>query len=309
LQSAITFAAMAALLVAEQMGRWLQIEAPALLGGAVDVAALPGIADTLLRLAIPGALLAFVVARLAPGGEIRKALLVAPLAAIAIAAHIAYRHAVAPIGISGSAAERIVQTTLLVGVGLSAFAERAGPLWRKVAAVALAIGLVRTFWFEMLVCNPLLSTQSIGALPVLNWLLPAYLLPVAALVLVQRAPIAAGFRRPIDTLVMLLLLQFVAASVRQLFHGAILNGAVVTSGENVLWSLAGIVTAIGFLLHGLRQAGKDWRIAGLVLMIATVLKVFLIDAAGLDGLLRILSFVALGFSLIGIGWLHKRLSV
>jgi uncharacterized membrane protein len=43
-------------------------------------------------------------------------------------------------------------------------------------------------------------------------------------------------------------------------------------------------------------------------MIATVLKVFLIDAAGLDGLLRILSFVALGLSLIGIGWLHKRLS-
>ena len=41
-------------------------------------------------------------------------------------------------------------------------------------------------------------------------------------------------------------------------------------------------------------------------MIAAVAKVFLVDASGLDGLLRIASFVALGLSLIGIGWLYSR---
>ena len=41
-------------------------------------------------------------------------------------------------------------------------------------------------------------------------------------------------------------------------------------------------------------------------MLVAVLKVFLLDASGLEGLLRIGSFVALGFSLIGIGWLYTR---
>ena len=41
-------------------------------------------------------------------------------------------------------------------------------------------------------------------------------------------------------------------------------------------------------------------------MLAAVAKVFLSDAAGLDGLARIASFAALGFSLIGIGWLYAR---
>ena len=41
-------------------------------------------------------------------------------------------------------------------------------------------------------------------------------------------------------------------------------------------------------------------------MLATVAKVFLLDTNGLDGLLRVGSFAALGFSLIGIGWLYSR---
>ena len=41
-------------------------------------------------------------------------------------------------------------------------------------------------------------------------------------------------------------------------------------------------------------------------MLIAVFKVFLIDAAGLAGLLRIASFMALGFSLIGIGWVYSR---
>jgi uncharacterized membrane protein len=49
-----------------------------------------------------------------------------------------------------------------------------------------------------------------------------------------------------------------------------------------------------------------WRITSLVLMLGAIGKVFVFDASGLDGLARIGSFVALGFSLIGIGWLYSR---
>lgn len=42
-------------------------------------------------------------------------------------------------------------------------------------------------------------------------------------------------------------------------------------------------------------------------MLCAVTKVFLFDADGLDGLARVASFAALGFSLIGVGWLYSRL--
>ncbi len=41
-------------------------------------------------------------------------------------------------------------------------------------------------------------------------------------------------------------------------------------------------------------------------MLVAVTKVFLHDAAGLDGLARIASFAALGFSPTGVRWLYNR---
>jgi len=41
-------------------------------------------------------------------------------------------------------------------------------------------------------------------------------------------------------------------------------------------------------------------------MLLAVFKVFIFDAAGLDGLARIASFLALGVCLIGIGWFYSR---
>ena len=74
----------------------------------------------------------------------------------------------------------------------------------------------------------------------------------------------------------------------------------------MLAGLTGLFLAIGYLLWGIRKNRHNWRIASLILMLAAVAKVFLLDANGLEGLLRIASFVALGFSLIGIGWLYSR---
>jgi uncharacterized membrane protein len=53
-----------------------------------------------------------------------------------------------------------------------------------------------------------------------------------------------------------------------------------------------------------RIPDKALRLAGLILLSATSVKVFLVDAAKLEGLLRILSFLGLGVALIGIGKLY-----
>lgn len=91
-----------------------------------------------------------------------------------------------------------------------------------------------------------------------------------------------------------------------MFSGTNLTAVPLTQTEDLLRSLTGIVLAILFLLWGARQNLRSWRIGSLVVMLLAVLKVFLVDAAGLEGLARIASFVALGFSLIGIGWFYAR---
>jgi hypothetical protein len=71
-------------------------------------------------------------------------------------------------------------------------------------------------------------------------------------------------------------------------------------------SLAWLLTAAGLLFAGVRMPDKPLRFAGLLLLTATILKVFLIDASKLEGLLRILSFLGLGIALIGIGKLYSK---
>lgn len=61
-----------------------------------------------------------------------------------------------------------------------------------------------------------------------------------------------------------------------------------------------------FLCVGIVGRARDWRIASLALMQVAVVKVFLFDAAGPDRLARFASFAAVGFSLIGVGWLYSR---
>jgi hypothetical protein len=72
-------------------------------------------------------------------------------------------------------------------------------------------------------------------------------------------------------------------------------------------SAAWLLLSIALLLAGVRLAEKALRVAGLALLTLTVFKAFLIDAAALQGVLRILSFLGLGVALIGIGVLYGKL--
>jgi uncharacterized membrane protein len=96
------------------------------------------------------------------------------------------------------------------------------------------------------------------------------------------------------------------ALLRQFFAGPVLVDLQMSQTEDLLRSLLGIVLALAFLFIGKHRGERSWRIGSLVLMLLAVAKVFLVDAAGLEGLLRIASFMALGFSLIGIGWIYAR---
>ncbi|MCB2101190.1 MAG: DUF2339 domain-containing protein, partial [Rhodobacterales bacterium] len=74
------------------------------------------------------------------------------------------------------------------------------------------------------------------------------------------------------------------------------------------YSAALMAVALAALVLGLWRGWTDARRAALGLMAGVAAKVFLVDMAGLDGLLRVASFLGLGLALVGIGLLYQRLA-
>ena len=99
----------------------------------------------------------------------------------------------------------------------------------------------------------------------------------------------------------------VLATIRQAVQGNLISGSSIETGENYLYSVGLLALAIAWLALPIKRGSKLLRIAGLLLLTAVTFKVFLIDAASLTGILRILSFLGLGIALIGIGWAYGRL--
>lgn len=238
-----------------------------------------------------------------------------------VAMHTLYRigfaHIIGTDFVGYGTAERIVWEAVLIGAGWVLTSR-----YRQSGMALTIAGTLHAAWYGMVLHNPLWAEQAVGWVPVLNWLAPAFggvflggwlvrgaRLGAASADRVQNATGESAVKkgeRAFQLLAMLLVAGFAWATLRQAFHGTLLVTPGVSGSEDILRSILAIALAVGFLLWGIRTQSRDWRIASLVLLIGAVGKVFLFDASGLEGLLRIGSFVALGFSLIGIGWLYSR---
>lgn len=309
--AAVSFAALSLAWAVLPVGVWAT-KAVLSLGGVpmlFDASAL-AIDQLLLRLLLPALLFG------APLLLLREKLprwpLIAAFAVIGILAGIAL-HCLYRLGFAAAfggdfvatgVAQRIVWGALLVGGGWLAMRRGLTNLARPLVVA----GTAHAIWYGLLLHNPLWTEQAVGSLPLANWLAPLFLLPGVGLVLIRSLfPDARpALDRIVQVAAMLLVAGFAWATLRQIFHGSLLIEPGVTASENILRSILILALAIGFLLWGIRQNRHDWRIASLILMLGAVGKVFLFDASGLEGLLRIGSFVVLGFSLIGIGWLYSR---
>lgn len=182
-------------------------------------------------------------------------------------------------------------------------------LWAWRSSGGLAVGLV--LFVQVLGANPIVVKTDVGELPVLNGLLLAYAAPAAIAALARRwmreveSDDTAGLLVGIAAGV--LAFVYISLEVRHFFDPAFVRRGYGAAGVELyaysfFWLLFGVaLLALGFL----RQA-PAFRHAGMALVCIVVAKVFLIDMAGLRGLLRVFSFLGLGAALLGLGYVYRR---
>ena len=105
-----------------------------------------------------------------------------------------------------------------------------------------------------------------------------------------------------------LLFLYACLQTRRFFQGAnICESRGMMDVE--IWAYSAVWLALGaaLLLYGVWRQTQGARIASGLFVLAATLKIFLFDMSGLEGLMRALSFIGLGFVLIGIGLLYQKL--
>ncbi|MEZ5872508.1 MAG: DUF2339 domain-containing protein [Nitratireductor sp.] len=208
-----------------------------------------------------------------------------------------------------------VATQSLAALAFSAGLQRAAQRTSaKIYSYAsLAAGAISCGWIALgllVLKNPFFDGGSVGARPVFNLLLPAYLmtsLACAAVALYARPVRPRWFTLSFAALAGLLLFTFVSLSVRHAFKGdALAFWRSTSDAEFWTYSAAWLLMGAGVLALGGFFRSRPVRFASALLIGLTVLKVFLLDLSELEGVLRALSFIGLGLSLLVIGRFYQR---
>ncbi len=157
--------------------------------------------------------------------------------------------------------------------------------------------------------NPQFTGRPVGGtffnLILLGYGIPAVL--AAILALVARASRPLGYRYVAATAAVGLAMLYLGLEVRTLYHGAILRSGVTSDAEQYTYSAVWLIFGVMLLVAGFLLRSQPARLASAAVIAFTIVKVFLIDMAGLTGIFRALSFIGLGAVLVGIGWLYQRL--
>jgi uncharacterized membrane protein len=101
---------------------------------------------------------------------------------------------------------------------------------------------------------------------------------------------------------------YVALEIRRLWRGPDLSVPDVTQPELYSYTVAMMAAALAALLLAFWRRSTLLRRLAMAGVALTVAKVFLIDMAGLSGLIRVASFLGLGLALAGLAWLDRVMS-
>jgi len=190
----------------------------------------------------------------------------------------------------------------------SRFTQHLVRLYQAGAIVLLT--LAGLFALKLLTAlNPFFEPINIGQWPIINWLLLLWLVPALITLWVAKLikPINTKLVKPLICLAGAFLALYINAEIRHSWQGELINLAQSTSDAelytySLIWLLIGALVVIAGHLRSI----VDLQKLGLGLLALVVLKVFLIDMANLTGLLRAVSFIGLGISLVALSWLFQK---
>ncbi len=199
-------------------------------------------------------------------------------------------------------------------------------LWRRTGRSSLArfaLFLLALVSARLLLNPEVLDYHPPTGTPVLNWWAYAYLIPATALLVSARwlraGPAAAESEEPADQgprgaapLLAGAALVLVFAWINLTILDAFATGPTVVEGwtrhsaRDLTLSLAWAVYALVLLGLGVARRSKALRRAGLGVLVATLLKVFLYDLGELSDLYRVASLVGLALSLLLVSVAYQR---
>ena len=111
---------------------------------------------------------------------------------------------------------------------------------------------------------------------------------------------------PLRHCLLALVLLYLSLEVRRAFHGPVLSIGATGDPEFYTYSVVWLGYALALLALGIWRHMPSLRYASLAILLITVAKVFLLDMAALDGLLKVASLLGLGLSLVAIGYFYQR---
>lgn len=160
----------------------------------------------------------------------------------------------------------------------------------------------------LVVDNPLTSyAEVVHGWPVLSTLAVGYALPAAILLAVARGMIHLPRKARLALMISGagLLAFWIATEIAHFWRGPVLYAMPMEQPELYTYTVALLLLGAGLLYQAIARTSDLMRRVAMGVIAVTVAKVFLVDAAGLDGLMRVFSFLALGLSLAALAWLNR----
>ncbi|KTG17244.1 MULTISPECIES: DUF2339 domain-containing protein [unclassified Guyparkeria] len=182
-------------------------------------------------------------------------------------------------------------------------------VYRHAGRVMMVLALFAYFYL-LTIANPLWGGPQaghIGDTPLFNPLLLAYGLPVVLFGLASRVyePMT---RRQFAVVAGVGLWLFVSFEIRHLWQGELSLVDAASNGELYTYSAVWLLMAMAALLTGIVRENRNLYRGGMALLTLVILKIFLVDMSGLTGLLRAVSFMGLGLSLLALAYVHQLLA-
>jgi len=155
--------------------------------------------------------------------------------------------------------------------------------------------------------GPFFQFQPLGDVPVFNMLLLLWGAPAALCWWLSTFAEPNPYRWMAQRFMAGFALLFLIATIRHYWQQGQISLSLTTSvAEQYSYSVVFLLMALLFVLLAQYKRKPQVRKLGFATLAAVVLKVFIVDLSHLDGILRALSFIGLGLSLVMLGWLFQR---